>query len=108
MAKTWRYHYTRAPSAANAKNRHGKHKGDVTLSGEDSYGDSWFAGSTGLPGSVKKPHCPRDAKQWGRNREEAESNVITVTHPEIAVKRNLAKITNFSAKSCPFSHADFD
>jgi hypothetical protein len=29
--------------------------------------------------SVKKPHCPREAKQWGRNREEAESNVITVT-----------------------------
>jgi hypothetical protein len=31
--------------------------------------------------SVKKPRCPQDAKQRGRNREEAESNVAKLTYP---------------------------
>ena len=33
------------------------------------------------------------AKQWGRNREEAESNNVRITEPEKGVKRNFAKIT---------------
>src|SRR5207248_2271755 len=31
---------------------------------------------------VKKPRCPRKAKQRGRNREEAESNFCTLTEPK--------------------------
>jgi hypothetical protein len=44
---------------------------------------------------VKKPRCPRDAKQRGRNREEAESNVIKIPKPLFAVKANIAIFTIF-------------
>ena len=43
--------------------------------------------------SMKKPRCPREAKQRGRNREEAESNVIRVIYVEPAVNIKFAKFT---------------
>ena len=47
---------------------------------------------------VKKPRCPREAKQRGRNREEAESNSCTIPGVEIAVKRIVERFTKNSRR----------
>jgi hypothetical protein len=42
---------------------------------------------------VKKPRCSPEAKQRGRNREEADQTLSTITGPQNGVKTNLEKIT---------------